>query len=66
MEDAEITKASSDELGHFMLARVPPGEHRCVARTRGGGEAEATLTVPGGSVDLIVGAMGASPRSTGT
>jgi hypothetical protein len=57
--------ASSDELGHFMLARVPPGEHLCVARTRGGGEAEATLTVPGGSVDLVVGATSARPRSTG-
>ena len=57
--------ASSDELGRFMIARVPPGEHRCVARTRGGGEAEATLTVPGGSVDLVVGAAGARPRSTG-
>ena len=54
--------ASSDELGHFMLARVPPGEHRCVARTRGGGETEATLTVPGGSVDLVV---GAARRSSG-
>jgi hypothetical protein len=57
--------ASSDELGHFMLARVPAGEHRCVARTRGGGEAEATLTVPGGSVDLVVGAPSGRSRSTG-
>jgi hypothetical protein len=58
--------ASSDELGHFMLARVPPGEHRCVARTRGGGEAEATLTVPGGSLELVVDAARARPASTRT
>jgi hypothetical protein len=45
-----------------MIARVPPGEHRCVARTRGGGEAEATLTVPGGTVELVVGARSAGRR----
>jgi hypothetical protein len=46
--------SSSDEHGRFMISRVPPGEHRCVARTREGGEAQATLTVPGGTVDLVV------------
>jgi hypothetical protein len=48
--------ASSDDDGHFTIARVPPGDHRCVVRTRGGGEAEATLTIPGGTVELVVGA----------
>jgi hypothetical protein len=57
--------ASSDDDGRFMIARVPPGEHRCVARTRGGGEAEATLTDPGGTVELVVGAARAKPRSAG-
>jgi uncharacterized protein DUF4255/carboxypeptidase family protein len=47
---------SSDEHGRFMVGRVPPGEHRFVARTRAGGEAEATLTVPGGGLELVVGA----------
>jgi hypothetical protein len=58
--------ASSDERGRFMIARVPPGEHRCVARTRDGGQAEAMLTVPGGSVDLVIGAAGARPGSGAT
>jgi hypothetical protein len=57
--------ASSDEQGRFMIARVPPGEHRCVARTRAGGEAEALLAVPGGSVDLVVGAAPPKSRSGG-
>jgi hypothetical protein len=54
--------ASSDEDGRFMIARVPPGDHRCVARTRDGGEAEAKLTVPGGRVDLRVGGAPAKQR----
>jgi len=48
--------ASTNKDGHFMIARVPPGEHRCVGRTREGGEAEAMLSVPGGTVELVVGA----------
>jgi hypothetical protein len=57
--------ASSDEDGRFQIARVPPGEHRCVARTRDGSEAEAQLTVPGGSVDLIVSTTPAPKRRSG-
>jgi hypothetical protein len=57
--------ASSDERGQFMIARVPPGEHRCVARTRGGAETEAKFTVPGGSLDLVVGAASSKRRSPG-
>ncbi|MDX6704171.1 MAG: hypothetical protein QOK16_1532 [Solirubrobacteraceae bacterium] len=57
--------ASSDEQGHFRIARVPPGEHRCVARTRDGGEAEAKLTVPGRSADIVIGAAPSKPRSKG-
>ncbi len=47
---------SSDERGRFVVARIPPGEHRFVVRTRDGGEAEATHAVPGGAVELVVGA----------
>lgn len=47
---------SSDERGRFAISRVPAGAHRCVARTRDGGEAQATLDVPGAPVDLVVGA----------
>jgi hypothetical protein len=46
-----------------MIARVPPGEHRCVARTRGGAEAEAKFTVPGGTIDLVVDAPSSKRRS---
>jgi hypothetical protein len=56
---------SSDANGRFMIARVPPGEHRCVARTRGGDEMETTLTVPGGRVELLVGPGAAKPRAGG-
>jgi hypothetical protein len=56
---------SSDERGRFMVGRVPPGEHRFVARTRDGGEAEATLAVPGGVIELVVGAP-AARRARGT
>jgi hypothetical protein len=57
---------SSDEHGRFVIARVAPGKHRCVARTRDGGEAEATLTVPCGSVDLLVVTASAKRRSGAT
>jgi hypothetical protein len=46
---------SSDEYGRFKIARVPPGEHRCVVRTRDGREAQSTFTVPGASIELVVG-----------
>jgi len=46
--------ASSDEHGRFAIARVPQGTHRAVARSREGGEAETSLTVPGGPVELVV------------
>lgn len=55
--------ASSDERGRFTLARVPPGEHRCVARTRDGAEAQAQLTVPGQPLDLVVGGASTKRRS---
>jgi hypothetical protein len=57
--------ASSDEQGHYLIARVPPGEHRCIVRTRHGGEADAELTVPGGSAELVVGAAPAKRRAGG-
>lgn len=55
--------ASSDEHGRFAIARVPPGEHRCVARVSDGSEAEATLTVPGGPVDLVIDTAQRAPRA---
>jgi hypothetical protein len=58
--------ASSDEHGRFAMNRVPPGEHRCVARTRDGGEAELRLAVPGAAIDLVVSAPRSKPRRAGT
>jgi hypothetical protein len=56
---------SSDDHGHFAISRVPSGEHRCVARTRDGDEAEATLAVPGGTMELVVGPARGRRRATG-
>jgi len=47
---------ATDRAGRFRFERVQPGEHRVMARTISGGEAEATLTVPGERVDVVVGA----------
>jgi hypothetical protein len=52
---------SSDDLGHFTLLRVPPGEHRCIARTRDGRETEAKVAVPPvGDVQIVVDASRAA------
>jgi Pvc16 N-terminal domain/Carboxypeptidase regulatory-like domain len=48
--------ATSDRDGRFIFNRVRPGEHRLEVRTREGGEAEATVTVPGAKADVVVGA----------
>jgi Pvc16 N-terminal domain len=47
--------AATDRHGRFVLRRVPPGEHKLVARTREGAEAEAEVAVPGAVLDLQVG-----------
>ena len=47
---------ATDGEGRFRLSRVHPGEHRLVVRTVSGDEAEATISLPGESVDLVVGA----------
>jgi hypothetical protein len=46
---------TTDAEGRFRLERVPAGEHRVLARGPDGTEAEATLTVPGGGVDIVLG-----------
>jgi len=42
--------------GRFRFDRIQPGTHSLVARTPSGEEAQATLEVPGGTVDLALGA----------
>jgi hypothetical protein len=53
LPDAGLWTAS-DREGRFRIARVPAGKHRVVARAANGGEAEATVDVPGGTVDLVL------------
>jgi len=48
--------ASTDGAGHFRLDRIRPGRHRVIARTGDGDEAQATVAVPGGRADLVIGA----------
>jgi Pvc16 N-terminal domain/Carboxypeptidase regulatory-like domain len=49
--------AASDGRGRFHFAGVRAGEHRVRARTADGREAEATVSVPGGTCDLVAGAV---------
>lgn len=44
--------ATTDGDGRFRFNRVPAGRHTIVARTREGGEATASVQVPGDRVDL--------------
>ena len=49
--------------GRFRFDRIQPGTHQVVARTAAGEEGRAALDVPGGTVDLEIGA--ATPKSRG-
>jgi hypothetical protein len=46
--------AASDSTGRFRLSRVAPGTHRVLVRTTAGLETEASVTVPGPGVDVVV------------
>jgi hypothetical protein len=48
--------SSSNADGRYTIMRVPPGKHTAHARTRDGGEADTTFTVPGGAADIVIGA----------
>ena len=48
--------AASDADGRFRLTRVPPGKHEVRVRDRDGREAVAELEVPGGPLDVVLGA----------
>jgi hypothetical protein len=58
------TATGSD--GRFRFDRIQPGRHRVIARTATGDEAEATFDVPGGTVDLTIGAKPTKPRARRT
>lgn len=61
--EAGVWTASNRE-GRFIFDRIVPGEHRVLARTAAGDEAELTATVPGTPVDLVMGAK-AKPKGKG-
>ena len=46
--------AASDLAGRFRLPRVGAGTHHVLVRTIAGQETEATVTVPGAGVDVVV------------
>jgi Pvc16 N-terminal domain/Carboxypeptidase regulatory-like domain len=48
--------------GRFRFDRIQPGTHQVIARTAAGQEGQAALEVPGGTVDLVVGATAARSR----
>ena len=48
--------------GRFRFDRIQPGSHSVIARTATGGEAQAALDVPAGTVDLTIGAKPARSR----
>ena len=48
--------------GRFRFDRIQPGAHSVIARTADGGEAQAALDVPAGTVDLTIGAKPARSR----
>jgi hypothetical protein len=56
--------AASDLTGRFRLTRVAPGTHRVLVRTIAGLEAEASVTVPGPGVDVVVGSVRKRRRTT--
>ncbi len=57
--------AASDVAGRFRLARVGPGTHRVLVRTLDGQETEATVTVPGAGVDVVVPSNPQAPKERG-
>ena len=58
--------AATGAEGRFLLNRIVPGEHHVVVRTPTGAEAQATVTVPGARVDVVVGARPSGRRSRTT
>ena len=57
--------ASSNREGQFVFDGVRPGDHRVTARNVAGQEASGVAKVPGGGVDLELGAGRRSPPQNG-
>ena len=53
---------ATERDGRFRFDRIQPGTHQVIARTAAGDEATAALEVPGGTVDLEIGAKPARSR----
>jgi Pvc16 N-terminal domain/Carboxypeptidase regulatory-like domain len=60
--DAGLWTASGRD-GRFRFDRIQPGAYEVVARTAAGDEAQGALEVPGGTVDLTIGAGRAKTRA---
>ena len=52
---------TSDREGRFVFDRIDAGSHDVAARGADGGEASASVTVPGDALDLVI-APGVAPR----
>jgi Pvc16 N-terminal domain len=46
---------ATDRAGRFLFQRIRPGSLQLVVRTLDGGEAEATVSVPGAAADVVMG-----------
>jgi hypothetical protein len=53
--------AVTDARGAFVVEQVPLGEQRLIVRGPDGAEQEATIEVPGGRVDIVLGGAAARP-----
>jgi hypothetical protein len=54
--------AATDGRGYFLLQRVPRGSQKLIARGPDGAEQEAQIEVPGGRVDIVLGAQRPAPK----
>lgn len=58
--------STTDPRGHFRFDRLPAGSYELQARTMGGEQASARFSVPGTTLDLVVGAgNGKKPAKKG-
>jgi hypothetical protein len=54
---------ATDADGRFVLRRLEPGVHGVLARTPAGDEVKAMVSVPGGTLDLVVAATRRTPTA---
>ena len=52
---------TSNAEGRFQFQNIPPGEYECSARGPDGTEASSRIEVPGGMLDITLGAAAKKP-----